>query len=153
MLCIMQNRLLFSYITCYIQRYILVVNCMCKMFNCHITFSLTWYITYYLRCIVCWETKAVRKIKCMLYNISQPSRWSDCEPGHARIACDSRMSVCFLTRATCKKLWQESYTLGNCLPLDEFACLWRHCRVTWDAVLGPTFFKFWKSLSILRIMR
>ena len=34
-------------------------------------------------------------------------------------ACNSRMSVCFLTRArcgtTCKKVWHKSYTSGHCL--------------------------------------
>ena len=30
-------------------------------------------------------------------------------------ACNSRMSVCFLTLSTCKNVWNESYTLGHCL--------------------------------------
>ena len=35
---------------------------------------------------------------------------------HVRgFACNSRMSVCFLTRATCKKVWHKSYTSGHCL--------------------------------------
>ena len=38
------------------QRYILVVNCICKMSYCYITFSLIWYIT-------------------CNFNISQTSRW------------------------------------------------------------------------------
>ena len=51
------NKLLFSYITCYIQRYVLVVNCICKMFYFYITFSLTWYITCYICCIVLLRNK------------------------------------------------------------------------------------------------
>ena len=73
----LHNRFLSSYITFYIQRYILVVNCICnlKMLYCYITFSLTWYVTCYICCIACYVTKVVRNIKCMLFNISQPSRW------------------------------------------------------------------------------
>ena len=53
---------------------------------------------------------------------SQKTHW------HARIArktltyencrrntCNSRMSMSFLTHATCKKVWHNSYTLGHCL--------------------------------------
>ena len=34
---------------------------------------------------------------------------------HVWNACNSRMPVCFLTRATCKKVWHKSYTFGHCL--------------------------------------
>ena len=43
-----------------------------------------------------------------------------CENGRGRVrlfACDSRMSVCCLTRATCEKVGHESYTSGHCLGL------------------------------------
>ena len=36
-----------------------------------------------------------------------------------RNACDSRMSVCFLARAMCKKVCHKSYTSGNCLSLPN----------------------------------
>ena len=72
--CYIPQQVLFSYLTCYIQRYILVVNCICKMFYCYITFSLTWYTTCYICCIVCYITKVIHNIRCMLYNLSQPSK-------------------------------------------------------------------------------
>ena len=57
----------------------MVVNCICNMFCCCITFSLIWYITCDIccndSCIVCYVTKVVYDMKCMLYNIPQPSRW------------------------------------------------------------------------------
>ena len=45
-----------SYIMCYVQRHISIVNFICNMFYCHITFSLTCYITCnnmlcYITCI------------------------------------------------------------------------------------------------------
>ena len=37
-------------------------------------------------------------------------------------ACDSRLSVCVLTHATCKKVWHKSYTSGHCLRLPSVPC-------------------------------
>ena len=35
--------------------------------------------------------------------------------------CNSRMSVCFLTRASCKKVRHESYTSGHCPVISPFS--------------------------------
>ena len=48
------------------------------MFNCYITFSLAWYITYVIyAALVCYVTKVVCFIKYMLYHVSQLSRCCD----------------------------------------------------------------------------
>ena len=54
---LLHNRFLSSCITCYIQRYTLVVNCICNMFCWYITFSFTWYISCYICCIVLLRNK------------------------------------------------------------------------------------------------
>ena len=53
-----------------------------------------------------------------------PRQWSEVSDFVARFctlrecfACDSRMAVCCLTRATCKNVWHKSYTSGHCLML------------------------------------
>ena len=60
-----------------------------------------------------------------------------------RFACDSRMSVCFLTRATCKKVWHESYQGSRCCCLTTK--LWKFSPISLNKLMEFYLLVCWRS--------
>ena len=59
------------------------------------------------------ETRAILACPCVVW-LAQRAKVS--------FACDSHISVCCLTRSTCKKVWHRSYTSGHCLCHCDSLC-------------------------------